>query len=265
MTLGALVALAVLVAAGVYVPRWEKARASGQTSQGIQQAVNPANSAPAAAEDGSQPDSANPSSSAPPTSGSQQPATNAGETKPSNLPSGSASNSALAGAPNAPVGDSGNAQANATETGTSGQRHPSNSPPKGQSSANQAQASEQPSAPAPTGSTQSGQSQGDNQQASNSNQARVADSATVDNLEHEMDQLSSRATAAKDGVENLRRQMSQQGLNLRGDISAAEQRMDTYMGKAQSAFQNQDAKSTKKYLDLAEPEIETLEKFLGRR
>ena len=87
----------------------------------------------------------------------------------------------------------------------------------------------------------------------------------MDEIEHQMDQLTSRAAAAKDSVESLRRAQSQQGLNLRGDISAAEQRMDTYMGKAQAAFQNQDAKSAKKYLDLAEPEIETLEKFLGRR
>jgi hypothetical protein len=87
----------------------------------------------------------------------------------------------------------------------------------------------------------------------------------MDDLEHQLDQLSSRATAAKDSVESLRRAQSQQGLNLRGDISAAEQRMDTYMGKAQAAFQNQDAKSTKKYMDLAETEVETLEKFLGRR
>jgi hypothetical protein len=87
----------------------------------------------------------------------------------------------------------------------------------------------------------------------------------MDDLERQMDQLTSRAAAAKDSVENLRRQQSQQGLNLRGDISAAEDRMGTYMGKAQAAFQNQDAKSTKKYLDLAENEVETLEKFLGRR
>jgi hypothetical protein len=87
----------------------------------------------------------------------------------------------------------------------------------------------------------------------------------MDELEHQMDQLSSRANTAHDGVENLRRQMSQQGLNLRGDISAAEDRMATYMGKAQAAFQNQDAKGTHKYMDLAETEVETLEKFLGRR
>lgn len=110
------------------------------------------------------------------------------------------------------------------------------------------------------------QSQAGGRQASSAgNQAPPADQAELDELEHQIDQLSSRATAAKDGVENLRRQMSQQGLNLRGDIAAAEQRMDTYIGKAQAAFQNQDAKSTRKYMDQAETEVETLEKFLGRR
>ncbi|HXJ92509.1 MAG TPA: protein kinase [Terriglobia bacterium] len=268
MTLGALVVLAVLVAAGVYVPRWEKARASGQASQSTQQPASPATSAPAspanAGGDGSQPPTNSGSSATATATSSQQPAANAVESQPSTPPSSSDSNSASAA--NAPSGDSGHGQAKATATENSGQHHPSNSPSQGRSSGNQVQASEQPSTPSSAGSTQSGQSQAGVQQAGGAgSQATAADSAVMDELEHQMDQLTSRAAAAKDSVETIRREQSQQGLNLRGDISAAEQRMDTYMGKAQSAFQNQDAKSTKRYLDLAEPEIETLEKFLGRR
>jgi eukaryotic-like serine/threonine-protein kinase len=266
MTLGALVVLAVLVAAGVYVPRWQKARANGQASQSAQQPASPAPSTPADSASQSQP--ASPGSTAATPSGSQQPATNANEGQSSNPPSNSTSSPAsnpspavAGGTANPPTGDSGHAKA--TEANSGAQRHS-----QGRSSGNQAQASAQSSTPSSTqaGSAQSGQSQGSAQQTgSTGNQAPAADSAEMDNLERQMDQLTSRAAAAKDSVENLRRQQSQQGLNLRGDISAAEQRMDTYMGKAQAAFQNQDAKSTKKYMDLAENEVETLEKFLGRR
>jgi serine/threonine protein kinase len=267
MTLGALVVLAVLAAAGLYLPRWQKARASGQAPQSTQQPASPAPSTPADSASQSQPSS--PGSTAATPSGSQQPATNASEGQSSNPPSNSTSNPAsnpspagAEGTANPPAGDSRHAKA--TEANSGAQRHS-----QGRSSGNQAQASAQSSAPSSstqTGSAQSGQPQGSTQQAgSTGNQPPPADAAEMDDLEHQMDQLTSRAAAAKDSVENLRRQMSQQGLNLRGDISAAEDRMGAYMGKAQAAFQNQDAKSTKKYMDLAENEVETLEKFLGRR
>jgi len=80
-----------------------------------------------------------------------------------------------------------------------------------------------------------------------------------------MDKLSARARAVKDGVENFRREQEKQGLNLRGDISAAEDRMGTYMDKAQAALQSQNAKDARRYMEKAETDVETLEKFLGRR
>jgi serine/threonine-protein kinase len=79
-----------------------------------------------------------------------------------------------------------------------------------------------------------------------------------------MDQLASRVASVHDSLENLRRQQAAQGLGLRGDIGSAQQRMDTYVGKAQAAMQKEDIRASKKYMELAEPEIEKLEKFLGR-
>ena len=78
-----------------------------------------------------------------------------------------------------------------------------------------------------------------------------------------MDQLSSRANSVSDSLATLRSQQSAQGLGLRGDISSMQQLMKSNLAKAQVALQNQDAKNAKKYLDLAEPQVETLEKFLG--
>jgi phage shock protein A len=51
---------------------------------------------------------------------------------------------------------------------------------------------------------------------------------------------------------------------LRGDISAAEDRMATYMDKAQAALQNGNVKDARRYMEKAETDVETLEKFLGR-
>ncbi len=65
-------------------------------------------------------------------------------------------------------------------------------------------------------------------------------------------------------LDGLKRQQAAQGYGLRGDIVAAEERMKTYLSKAEYFMQRQDAKSAKKYLDMAEPEIEKIEKFLGR-
>lgn len=46
-------------------------------------------------------------------------------------------------------------------------------------------------------------------------------------------------------------------------MTAAEQRMQTNISKAQGALQAQDATQAKHYMDLAEPDVEKLEKFLG--
>ena len=105
------------------------------------------------------------------------------------------------------------------------------------------------------------------QQAANTTatQTQPVDSAELDKLEDEMVQLSSRARAARDSVETLRRQQAAQGLNLRGDISAAEDRMGAYIDKAQAALQSQNAKDAQQYMEKAEAQVQTLEKFLGRR
>jgi len=79
-----------------------------------------------------------------------------------------------------------------------------------------------------------------------------------------MDQLSARARAVKDSVENFRHQQEKQGLNLRGDISAAEDRMATNMDKAQAALKNGNAKDARRYMEKADTDVATLEKFLGR-
>ena len=95
-------------------------------------------------------------------------------------------------------------------------------------------------------------------------QAQSDNSKELEEIERQMDQLASRAGAVHDSLENLRRQQAAQGLGLRGDIASTQERMNTYLGKAQAAMRKEDLRASKKYMELAEPEIEKLEKFLGR-
>jgi serine/threonine-protein kinase len=95
-------------------------------------------------------------------------------------------------------------------------------------------------------------------------QAQSDSSKEVEEIERQMDQLASRAASVHDSLENLRRQQAAQGLGLRGDIASAQERMDTYVAKAQAAMRKEDIRGSKKYMELAESEIEKLEKFLGR-
>jgi hypothetical protein len=95
-------------------------------------------------------------------------------------------------------------------------------------------------------------------------QAQSDNSKEVEEIERQMDQLASRASSVHDSLENLRRQQAAQGLGLRGDIASTQERMDTYLGKAQAAMRKEDIRGSKKYMELAEPEVEKLEKFLSR-
>ena len=89
------------------------------------------------------------------------------------------------------------------------------------------------------------------------------DPAQLAELDHEMDQISSREAAANASLDSFQRSQSSQGLGLRGDIVSAQQRMQMYSAKAQAALQAQDIENTKKYLALMETELGKIEKFLG--
>ncbi len=78
------------------------------------------------------------------------------------------------------------------------------------------------------------------------------------------DQLNARAAAASQSVDNLRRQQEASGYGLRGDIAAAEQRMQMDLAKGNAALKASDLVNAQKYFDMADAEITKVEKFLGR-
>lgn len=76
--------------------------------------------------------------------------------------------------------------------------------------------------------------------------------------------LGARAGAVRSGLQNLALQQQASGLSLRGDMAAAQQRVDYLMGEANAALARRDADAAKRNLDLAERDVEKLERFLGR-
>jgi hypothetical protein len=95
-------------------------------------------------------------------------------------------------------------------------------------------------------------------------QAKAEEAALADEVEKHYDDVDSRSNAVSQSLDNLQRQQAASGYGLRGDIVSARQRMMTDLSKAQAAMQKQDNKGAKKYLDMAEAELQTLEKFLGK-
>ncbi|MGD0695724.1 MAG: serine/threonine-protein kinase [Terriglobia bacterium] len=267
MTLGALIVVAVLVVAGIYGPRWARARAGGGNSAGISQPTSqpaspatqpssPAGSAPNAAPASTT--TANASQAAPAATPlatglpSGQPASelSASQPQPSSPPSTPPATSAAVSNASAAHTQPPQTSSKKASGRVSGGAQPASS--GSWNSDTQAQQAQQPQvAPQSTSGP--------------SSQAEAASAAELEELENQMDQLSTRAVAAKESVETIRRQQQAQGLNLRGDISAAEDLMATYMDKAKAALQNKNAKDARKYIDKAEIPLGTLEKFLGRR
>jgi serine/threonine-protein kinase len=82
-------------------------------------------------------------------------------------------------------------------------------------------------------------------------------------LEDEADKLNVRAAAASQSVDTLRKQQVAAGYNLRADIASAQERMQVYLAKGDAALKAHDAVNAQKYFDLADKELDKLEKFLG--
>jgi serine/threonine protein kinase len=76
--------------------------------------------------------------------------------------------------------------------------------------------------------------------------------------------LEARADAAEAGVQQIRSQQQAAGYDIRGDILASMNRLRNNMRDADRAISQQDLATAGDYMNRAETEIATLEKFLGR-
>ena len=87
--------------------------------------------------------------------------------------------------------------------------------------------------------------------------------AALQELREQLVQLDARAGAVRTSLGNLKRSQEASGMSLRGDMAAAESRMNYLMDGANSALRAHDPAAAKKFLDSADREVEKLEKFLG--
>jgi serine/threonine protein kinase len=238
IALGAFIVVAVLFAAGLYLPSRIKILAgAGKSASPAQQSqqAGPSATTPSPTSPASSDATASPSSSA---------------TDPSAPAAGGATGSA--GAPSTQSGQSSPDTSNSSST-----------PATDTSSSNSTSANSGANPPQPPKKPSSSKSKKDTQAADAAAQAKAEEAAAAEEVEHRYDDIDSRSSAVSQSLDNLKRQQAASGYGLRGDIVSTEQRMKTDISKAQYAMQKQDTKGAKKYLDMAEAELQTIEKFLG--
>ena len=76
--------------------------------------------------------------------------------------------------------------------------------------------------------------------------------------------LAARAEAVRSSMETMELQQRRAGLSMRRDMAAAAQSMRFLMKEAATALEAQDVATAKRNLDLAEQNLERVERFLGR-
>ncbi len=261
MTLGALIVLAVLVLAGIYVPRsnWIHAKSPDAGAAGSDSSTsnNTANQGSSNQSPSDQNSSGQSQSDQNQSSQSSDKASSNG-TQPNSGDSKAGANSNSAQTSTAPASeDSSNAMEPHEMPPAAAAMKPT--PPAADSTSGKlnhhakkalAQNNGMPGeTPASTGSAD-GASSGGN-------------SAQLDEMEKTVDQLSNRAAAVNSSLDRLQQQQSAAGYGLRGDMAARQASLKTNLAKAEDALQNRDVARAKKYADMAGADADVLEKFLG--
>jgi hypothetical protein len=225
MTLGAMIVLAVLVVAGIYVPRISKTNAKAPDTSGM----------------------------AAPDTTAQTPA------QPSPQPASSAGANSSAAQPGAPVATTASVD---TSSPMSAPQAPAVTPAPKEPAPPKASHSSTRKLSAQNNGMGNGSAMaqpGDNGMAA----PAANDSANFDELETQVDQMSNRAAAINSSLDRLQQQQSAAGFGLRGDMVAKQASMKGNLSKAEDAIQQRDAARAKKYLDLTERDVDALERFLG--
>jgi eukaryotic-like serine/threonine-protein kinase len=238
MTLGALIVLAVLVVAGIYVPRISNTHAKSPDTSSMPQTAD--TSAP-------QPSEPAPATPAPDAASSTGSTMSSDSTTPAAAPATSTPASGYSAATPPPPTPTAPAmmQSGMTAPAKSGSQARAkklmaqNTPPSGMTS-------DAPAAP-----------QADNAMAAGPSEAEM------DELEKDVDQLSNRAAAVNSGLDRLQQQQAASGYGLRGDMVERQASMKANLYKAEEAMQHHDVVRAKKYVDMTGKDLEALEKFLG--
>jgi hypothetical protein len=244
MTLGALIVLAVLVVAGIYVPRsnWTHAK-------------SPDASTSAAAPQGSMADTATQS----PAPSIQSPSGQSSEmASPTAAPSTSPADSGagmMNSSPTPPVPPA--APAASVDNSNSMQQMPPStmSAPKSNVAHHARKLAAQ--------NSMAGEAAASPQGGEGTASSDAGNSAQLDELEKTVDQLSNRAAAVNSSLDRLQQQQAASGYGLRADMVERQASLKSNLYKAEEALQHRDVARAKKYADLAEGDAGVLERFLG--
>jgi eukaryotic-like serine/threonine-protein kinase len=240
MTLGALIVLAGLVVAGIYVPRssWTHAKSpdAGVTSESADTSQNASQTSQPAASDAAAPAATTPDST-------QTPAA------PAAITASVDNSNAMQSAPAPAAANPATQKAPAMQSDMTAAK-PSRSHAKQLMAQNNGMSGNAALPP-----------QGDSGMAA---PGAASDTAQLDELEHDVDQLSNRAAAVNSGLDRLQQQQAASGYGLRGDMVERQASMKANLFKAEEAMQHRDATRAKKYVDLTGKDLEVLEHFLGR-
>jgi hypothetical protein len=87
---------------------------------------------------------------------------------------------------------------------------------------------------------------------------------SLDAVERDVDQLSNRAAAVSSGLNRLQQQQSAAGYGLRGDMVERGASMNANLAKAEEAMRNGNLMRARRFARMAENDIDILERFLGR-
>jgi len=87
--------------------------------------------------------------------------------------------------------------------------------------------------------------------------------AATQELRERLVKLDARAGAVRSSLQNLKNAQAAGGMSLRGDMTAAESRMNHMLDGANSALRAHDAAAAEKFMQSADTELEKLEKFLN--
>jgi hypothetical protein len=97
----------------------------------------------------------------------------------------------------------------------------------------------------------------------NTQAQQAPSSEQLDEIEHQIDQLHTRAGSVNSSLERLQREQGASGYGLRSDISERWSSMKLNLSKAQNAIEHNDAARAKRYAAAADSDISAIESFLG--
>jgi hypothetical protein len=92
----------------------------------------------------------------------------------------------------------------------------------------------------------------------------TVDPEALESARERLGMLGTRANALIVALRNLQQQQQRMGVGMRTDITTSWKRMEFLLDESEAALKRQDLAGTKKNLDLAEREVDKLDKFLGR-